>query len=323
MNQRLLSIALSLFRADPLPAERLSGGTFSEVYQFSAQGVPYILRLTPPGGGIDPRDMASILDFMRHLAEGGLTVPRPLASQHNRLVEEITADENTWLATAVQKAPGVRAETLAFEAWDDKRLNLLGQLTGRLHRLSQGYQPSPGVAPRPEWDQLTNNFNRPEEMPTAEEDILRRREDALQKIARLPKSAPTFGMIHADLQFANFFIDTQTDTLTLFDFDDCCYGWYLMDIALPLLDMLVLYPGQDRAAFARRFMEQFMRGYGLEREIPPEHLAKLPQFLKLLEIGLYLQVAGFADKAPADSWVGKFMRGRRENILTGGEFVIL
>ncbi len=321
LHQNLLSTALSLFRADPLPAQRLHGGTFSEVYEFTSRGESFILRLTPPNSGIDRDDMESVLHYMHYLSDGGLCVPSPLLSREGRLVEMIPDGDRTWLATVVQKARGVRAETIPFEGWTDRRIHLLGSLTGRMHRLSQGYQPPAEIKPRPGWDKVTNNYNPLDELPDAETDILERRQEVLARLEHLPRTPASFGLIHADLQFANFFIDPADDLLTLYDFDDCCQGWYMMDIALPLLDMLVLYPGHDREVFASRFLEHFITGYRTQCTPDPSLLAELHTFLKLLEIGLYLQVAAYAEEATPDSWVGKFMPGRKESILSCTPFV--
>ncbi len=321
MHQHLLSTALSLFHADPLPAQRLYGGTSNEVYEFTSQGKPYVLRLNPPDSGIDRDDMESILHYMHYLADGGLNVPTPLLSREGRLVEMIPDGEGTWLATVVQKARGVRAETIPFEGWTDRRIHLLGSLTGRMHRLSQGYQPPAEIKPRPVWNAVSNNFSPLDELPGADADILQRRQEVLDRLKKLSETPACFGLIHSDLQFANFFIDPVDDLLTLYDFDDCCQGWYMMDIALPLLDMLVLYPGHDRQAFAARFLEHFLAGYRSECTPDPSTLAELPTFLKLLEIGLYLQVAAYAKDAAPDTWVGKFMTGRKESILSRTPFV--
>ncbi|MEM5776065.1 MAG: hypothetical protein AAGU05_13775, partial [Anaerolineaceae bacterium] len=70
------------------------------MYEFSSQGEPFVLRLTPPNSGIDPDDMASILHYAQYLAGGGLSVPGPLLSRNGRLVETIVDGEQTWLASA-------------------------------------------------------------------------------------------------------------------------------------------------------------------------------------------------------------------------------
>lgn len=319
----VLITAARLFPADGEAYERLHGGNFSTVYGYTRAGKSLILRLTPPDSGIDRPDMQSILHWMKYLAENGLNVPAPQYSSQGRLVEEIPAEEGAWLASAVEKAPGVLAERLPFGDWNETRFERLGQAAGKLHALSQRYQPPAGIRPRPRWDESANNNNPIDELPEAEPEILSAREEVLAEVNALPQTNAAFGLIHGDLQCANFFIDPASDTITLFDFDDCCHGWTLMDIALPLLDFLVVYPGLEREAFAARFLSSFLRGYQRENPLDAAWLARLPLFLSLLEIGLYLQVASFAAECAPDSWVGKFMDGRREGILARRPFVNL
>ena len=323
MHTPFLRAALHLFNGDENEPVRLSGGNFSTVYEFVQSGKPAILRLTPPGASIDITSMTSILHWMRYLADHAVSVPGQLLSRQGRLVETLHDDQGTWLASAVEKARGVRAETLAFGDWNERRFSRLGRETGKMHRVSRGYQPPEIILPRPRWDETGNNFNPIDELENAEPLILQRRMQVIEDLNSLSCSPDGCGLVHADLQCANFFIDPVDDTITLFDFDDCCYGWFMMDVALPLLDFLVLYPGHDRKAFAYRFLESFLTGYRAEYPLDLRKLYKLPVFLKLLEIGLYLQVYRFAQNASPDSWVGKFIPERRELILADEPFVEL
>lgn len=38
--------------------------------------------------------------------------------------------------------------------------------------------------------------------------------------------------------------------ITIFDFDDCVYGWFVMDIATLLFDILVVYQGAAKGELA-------------------------------------------------------------------------
>ena len=59
--------------------------------------------------------------------------------------------------------------------------------------------------------------------------------------------------------------------MRIIDFDDCGYGWYVMDVATSLL-FLLGEPNYD-AAFAG-----FVEGYRSVRPLPDEHLEMLPVF---------------------------------------------
>ncbi len=323
MSDHLLEDALQRFTGGAVETQKLTGGTVSRVYAYCVDGQELVLRLVPPEAGLQLADMYSILHWMQFLADGGLSVPRPQVSRGNRLVEPIQFEGGTWLASVVERARGVRAETLPFEVWDDLLIEKLGKLVGKAHALARQYRTLEGSPARPQWNEFSNNYNSIEDMESVEESIRQRYQEAVQHIKSLPRDPQSYGLIHADVQCANFFVDLEGKNITLFDFDDCCYGWFVMDIALPLLDFLVLYPGADREIFASRFLDNFFRGYRSEYSLPESWQHELPHFLKLLEIALYAQVHAFAADCAEDSWVGKFMAGRKNNIENDLPFVKL
>ncbi len=323
MDDLLLKEALLRFTGRSLETQKLTGGTVSRIYAYSFEGRDMVLRLVPPEVGLQHADVQSILHWMQFLADGGLAVPRPQSSREQRLVESIQFGDQTWLASVVERARGVRAETLPFDAWDDSLIEELGRVIGKLHALSRMYQTPQGYPQRPQWYEISMNYNPIEEWEGVEESIRQRYEQALEHINLLPRETERYGLIHADVQCANFFVDLEGRKITLFDFDDCCNGWYMMDIALPLLDLLVLYPGMDRSNFARHILECITKGYRSENILPEHSLRELPVFLKLLETALYAQVHAYAAQCAADSWVGKFLAGRKANIENDLPFVEL
>lgn len=55
--------------------------------------------------------------------------------------------------------------------------------------------------------------------------------DQLDGLHALPKDADSYGLIHNDFNDGNFTVDYDNDNITAFDFDDCCYFWFMYDIA--------------------------------------------------------------------------------------------
>jgi hypothetical protein len=123
------------------------------------------------------------------------------------------------------------------------------------------------------------------------------------------------------LHFANFFVEPRTRAITLFDFDDCCYGWSVMDISILLFDALVMYKGQDKDVFARHFMRNFLSGYKTESPIGVFWTTQIPNFLKLLEINLYDQVAPHFNPDGGDAWINSFIPGRKRRIQNDQPYV--
>jgi Ser/Thr protein kinase RdoA (MazF antagonist) len=283
---------------------------------------------------------------MKFLADGGVHVPEPVASQSGQLVETLTDPANPggppYLATVFVRAAGGLAEEMPVMVWEDALLEAIGREVGRLHARSCQYHPLPALD-RPHWDQAGNCFNPLDDLAAAANPasphhwVLAKRAAVLAEIERLPHAPGSYGLIHADLHFGNFYFERQAKrhkylykktitqsapasaspwTVTILDFDDCAYGWFAMDIAMNLLDAAVLRSPQNWDEFAGDFLTPYLRGYRSAHPFDPPWLKRLPLFLKLLEIGLYLMVASDYDSRDADSWVGKFMTGRRERIET-------
>ena len=138
----------------------------------------------------------------------------------------------------------------------------------------------------------------------------------IQELQLLPKPSADYGMIHEDLHYANFLIQADGN-VTIIDFDDCSYGWYAMDIAMALFDVLVLYNAsseEESQRFAREFLSSYLKGYRLEKDLPLFLQCQIPKFLKLKELCIYADLVSLPELAQPDSWVGRFMRNRAARI---------
>lgn len=302
----------------------LHGGTASHVYGFSRDGADFVLRITPPDSDLDADAMRAILTWVRALDAHGASVAGPIRSRAGRLVETMISGAATYIVSAVKRAPGILAERLPFAQWSDALFEAWGQTAGRMHAIAQRYHVEDAALRRPEWDSVDSCFNAPLPAELAETPIAQRRAEARAHLRTLPTDPGSYGMIHGDFHAANFFVEPNTATITVFDFDDCCRGWYIMDIAMALFDMLVVYPRQDREAFAAHFLTSFARGYTREKALEPFWVTLLPHVLKLLEVNLYAMVYADHDPAGTTSWIGKFMAGeRRERIERGIPYVDL
>ncbi len=306
MDSSILAAAAAAFGADPAACRPERGGNFSHVYGFELGRAGYILRITPPDPEMDVRWLQATLAFMAHLARGGVSVPAPRPAAGGELVVSIPSGQGLYLAACFERAPGVLAEELPFSSWDDARFVTLGRAVGQFHTCAQKYAPPPGFE-RPHWDECVNCFHPSETI--ADPLLARRHAEALAAVQGFPRSAAGYGLIHTDLHGGNFMLEPSTGQVTLLDFDDCSLGWHAMDIAMLLHDFCVLTPEEDKNAFGERFLRCFLQGYLPAHPLERGWIEHLPLFLKLLETGIYAQVASFADSAEPNSWVGRFMHG--------------
>lgn len=313
-NLELAIRAARRYGVDDPELTPLKGGHFADVYGFAKGGVECVLRVIPPNDEIDARAAASILEWMGHLSEHGGPVIRPLRSEAGAYLELLEHGSATYIATACEKAPGVLGEELPAEAWSDALIEELGRATGQMHAIARTYVPTDGSLKRPAWDEIGNCFNPAGLLDASQSGVTARLAEVMDRVNALPRTEEDYGLIHADLHGGNFFVDVDRVAVTVFDFDDCCYGWYAMDVAMALFDTLVVYPRSDEPASARGFMRTYLAGYNREHRLSHFWIERIPDFLKLLEIGVYTLVYRQYDPADTESWVGKFMPNRRERI---------
>jgi Ser/Thr protein kinase RdoA (MazF antagonist) len=89
----------------------------------------------------------------------------------------------------------------------------------------------------------------------------------------------------------------------------------MMDVAMLLFDVLVVYSDQERERLGARFLEELLQGYREKKALSAFWVAQLPYFLKLVEIGVYAMLAQHYDRATCqDAWVNKFMPDRARRI---------
>jgi Ser/Thr protein kinase RdoA (MazF antagonist) len=322
MSDAILAYAAQCYDLAVSDLTPLAGGHFSHVYEFRRDGRQYVLRITPPNPDVDAQAMRAILTWTHYLAEHGGAVAGPIPSQRGRLIEEAADEGGTALIAVFPKVPGVRGETLAWDDWDDALITRLGQTIGRMHAIAQTYTPLDASLRRPAWDSPTNCYHQPAPDEPEYAFVLEKRRALLDYLYALPQDGASYGMIHGDFHGGNYFVAPETRVITVFDFDDCVYGWYGMDMAMSLFDALVLCDSPDKVAFAEHFLRCYLRGYLAEKSFTPFWAAQLPYFLKLLEFNLYLMVEPFYAGAD-DGWIGRFMPDRARRIAEDVPYVAL
>jgi Ser/Thr protein kinase RdoA (MazF antagonist) len=296
---------------------RLLDGFESYMYEFDRDDGEYILRV---GHSIRRSEdlILGEVDWINYLARGGASVARAVKSRRGRLVEPIEDGcGGRFLATAFVRA---RGRPPGRAGWSPEVYRAYGGLLGRIHALSRAYEPADPAWRRPEWDDPVmlevERF-----VPASETGVVERYRDVLAHIRGLPRDPASYGLIHQDAHGGNFFVD-DGGNITLFDFDDCVYAWYVYDIAMVLFYMVV--GKEDPAALAGEFMAHFLPAYASECGLDADWLDEMPHFLKLREIDLYAVIhRSFDVRNLEDPWCRRYMNGRRERIESGAPVVDL
>lgn len=314
-NDEILNEILTRYDIDRTNLDELDGFE-SFIYEYRKDGNSYILRIghsnRRPGNLVQAE-----ADWINYLVDGGVGASRALPSSLGNLVETVDdAEGENFVATAFEKAPGKPPHEIG---WNEERQLAYGRLIGRMHTVTKSYIPTTPGCRREEWDSdvadTTLKF-----LPAEDEDVAARYQAAMTAVNTLPKTKDNYGLIHFDAHSGNFFM-TEDNQLTLFDFDDSAYSWYINDVAMVLFYKVKNLP--DKATHTAEFMPHFLRGYRAEAELPADWLGTLPLFMKLREIDLYAVIK--RDFTPAEvaenNWLRTFMHGRREAILNDVPYV--
>jgi Ser/Thr protein kinase RdoA (MazF antagonist) len=226
-------------------------------------GDPLVLRMYRPGGR-SAVEIQSELAWMSAIRADG---------EQSLVPSVIPTLDGCQLLEIVRDPPLERCFCVAFscvsggEPADDELapwFPRLGALTARLHRQARAWTP-PAWFKRPRWDVSTTLGERahwgPWHASVADPDErrqLQRLADVVTaRLERFGTGPERFGLVHADLRLANLLVDGER--VTVIDFDDCGFSWYLYDLACALTF-------NEGRADVEDLIARWVRGY---REVEP------------------------------------------------------
>jgi len=283
------------------------GGFESYIYEFTRGEEKGILRIAHSIRR-SPDQIRGELDWINHLKSGSASVSGALLSHNGKWVEEIDdCSGGYFLANAFEKAAGKERRG----EWTDAQLFEYGRQIGLMHKLTTTYQPINPNWKRPEWDDPIH-LEVEKFIPARDYVINQIYRDLINKTRDLPKDNSNYGLIHQDAHQGNFFID-DTGKITIFDFDDSSYSWFVEDIALVLF--YVVMGQDDPAAFTEEFLSGFLPGYFSEYDLDGKWFREIPLFMKRREIDLYAVIhRSFDVENLDDPWCAWYLTGRKERL---------
>jgi Ser/Thr protein kinase RdoA (MazF antagonist) len=285
-----------------------SEGCANLVYQYELDSQPRILRISYNPERPVERIQAE-LHFVNHLAEGGVRVSRPVPSLNGNLLEVIHAQGIPFKVVSFLKGRGMRVPDNHYRYREgvpiQEYFQNWGQVLGQMHRLAKTYQAVSERIRRPEWHELEEyqGFPYGERLPV----IHRKYEQLITELHALPKDVDSYGLIHNDFNDGNFTVDYDNGDITVFDFDDCCYFWFMYDLACAWeggIGRVARRPLAERQDFMERYMEQVMTGYTRENSLSEAWLQRLPLFLRLIQMQELTYYAQYLDEPDEEIQAG-------------------
>jgi Ser/Thr protein kinase RdoA (MazF antagonist) len=95
--------------------------------------------------------------------------------------------------------------------------------------------------------------------------------------------------------------------MTIFDFDDSCYFWFIYELASAWEGGIgrTMFRGlNERKSFMDHYMEHVMEGYHRENSLSADWLARLPIFIQLIQIEEFLHYVRYIDE-PNNEFLGE------------------
>lgn len=295
------------------------GGSMNFVYEYQRNGLHYILRFTPT----EQRSMELVkgeLDWLLYLQRNGLSVSIPVESSKGNIVENIDVNDSSFIITSFIKAKG-KAVSYPDCLRDHELYYKCGVAIGKLHALSKLYIPSTQTIQRKDWHHNFYLKNMHKFIPSNQTKVIQGCTNTISTIEKeLPTNSQSYGLTHGDIHGGNFKVNDCG--ITLFDFDEAQYSWFIDDIVTQMYYLVYVYGGDDgrelRESQANRFMEHFMKGYTLENVIDDYWIKKIPLFLRLREIIVYIGMyKNHPDISKLNQWGKDFIAEAKIRIENG------
>ena len=245
----------------------------------------YILRASELEDRTE-QDYLAETEFIHYLAVNGALVADVIPSVNGKAVECVEAEGKKIYLSLFAYAKGMLMCDNGYRYRDGAPLEEYfyntGKALGAIHRLSRQYQP---VHRRPSFfDKYNMDYIGrliPDRYAELKQAIARR----LETYRTLPTDGEAYGLVHFDFSDGNYHVDMTTGRITVFDFDNCIYCWYMFDLAHVWTHGVGWYrhipDPKKRMEGMKHYFDTVLEGYRSETDVPDEMLEKLPLFIDM------------------------------------------
>jgi len=176
----------------------------------------------------------------------------------------------------------------------------LGAVNARLHAHARGWQRPEGFV-RKRWDyeamlgevRLWGDWRAGPGLDAEGRAVLERTSEVLRDILDdYGTDEDRFGLVHADMRLANLLVDG--DTLSVIDFDDCGFSWYLYDFAAAV-------SFSEHEPYIPQLQAAWVEGYRSVAPLSDDDCAMLPIFVMLRRMLLTAWIASHAETPTAQA----------------------
>ena len=290
---KTLEQAVKLFSLQDYDCREIEGheGGRNRIFICSKGGEKkFVLRISATGDRSE-NDYLAETEFVHYLAENGAPVVDVIPSINGKLVEIIDDSGAPVFISLFEYAKGMLLCDNGYRYREGGSLEEYffntGKTLGKIHALSKVYEPVADYRRPDYFDKYNMQYlNRliPDKYSKLKSAIATR----LETFHTLPTDAQSYGLVHFDFSDGNYHIDMTTGNITVFDFDNCMYCWYMFDLA----NLWLHNEGwarqepdpNKRFAIMQQCFELQLKGYKSQTSISDELLNQLPLFIDMVLI---------------------------------------
>lgn len=276
--QALITQVLSQYNLGNVNSCKLWNRGLSDVYLVDIDSQPYILRISHHHWR-SLTDIQFELELLEFLYQRDLPVAYPIRTREKKLLVTIKALEGDRYAALFPYADG----NVPLGDFNLTQSTIFGQTLAKLHYNSAEFH---SLAPRQplNLDYLLEDSyqiiagclqDRPKDLIYLEQVINHIKE----RISPLPCESPFWVVCWGDPHSGNVHF-TENNRITLFDFDQCGYGWRIFDLAKFL--QVSLHAGIDR-----KVRDACLAGYQSIQTLTEQELDSLPLLTQTAHIWVW------------------------------------
>ncbi len=236
------------------------------------------------------------LELLAFLHQQKQPVAYPIARKDGSFTTEVFAPEGVRYASAFSYAPGYAVN----QKLDHKQSYILGEVLAKIHQTLNNFQSS---FSRPllnceyllDWaiEKIKSIYQHREKNIN---DLQKQAEIIKNQLSeiKLPSSAPEYGICVGDVHSGNAHFNKHNQP-TLFDFDQCGYGWRVFDIAKFLHVAM-------KMKIDVTVRNSFIEGYQAIRQLSAAEIISIPMFVKAAHIWVMGISANAVDDVLAYGW---------------------
>jgi Ser/Thr protein kinase RdoA (MazF antagonist) len=287
MSKALFPVTYSTLRVDVLTTDvlahypigpigecRMWTRGMSDVYLVKTAQQQYILRVSHAHWR-SFEDIQFEMELLEFLHQKQIPVSHPLRCHDGQLVFVVHAPEGDRYATLMTYAPG----EIPLGDFNQTQSHSLGQILAKMHLTSQDFAPTVDRRPLDLAHLVDQSLEiiLPQVQNPATIAVLQSTSKQLhQELRSLPSTPPFWVVCWGDPHSGNVHC-TSDQQMTLFDFDQCGYGWRAFDVAKFL--QMALCSGMRYSV-----RDAFLDGYQSIQRLTEAEIAALQPFTQVAHL---------------------------------------